>query len=159
MNAVRRSRLSGVAVALTVLAAVAGMGAAPAEAAGGNTTPGPLARDAATTKVWYHPGANQTLASDIWIFNNSNSTGLKKSVLPTTTAWPAETQEPFTYAAGGTTVVLAWTLSGGRGRIDTVDYSAATDIMTVNVDGRRQSWYGCKAANLPPIAVDGCQTS
>jgi hypothetical protein len=158
MNAVRRSRLSGVAVALTALAAVACVSAAPAEAAGGNATPGPLARDAATTKVWYHPGANQTLASDIWIFNNSNSTGLKKSVLPTATAWPVQTQYPFTYTAGGTTVMLAWTVSGSRGRIITLGYTAATDVMVVNVDGRQQSWFGCKAANLPQIAVDGCQT-
>jgi hypothetical protein len=154
MNAVRRSRLSGAVVTLTVLVTTAFAGATPANATGGKGTP--LARDTASTRVWFHPGETQSTASDLWSFDNTTSTGSRRSFLPTSTASPVQTQYPFTYQAGGTTVVLAWTASGDHGRIVTLGYTTATDVMVVTVDGRQQSWYGCQAANRPDYARAAC---
>jgi hypothetical protein len=149
--------LPGLVAAMTVLVASAFAGALPAgaaprtsTAARTSTTSGPLAREAANTRVWFHPGETPSIASDIWSFDNGSASGYRRSTLPTTTAYPIQTQQPFTYRAGGTTVLLTWTATGGSGRIVTLGYTAATDTMLVNVDGRQQYWYGCKSAQARP---------
>jgi type II secretory pathway pseudopilin PulG len=130
--------------------------ALPAAALSANTAVGPLAREAANSRVWFHPGENQTIPTDIWSFDNGSATGFKRSNLTTTTAWPAQTQSPFTYRAGGTTVELSWTVTGTYGRIVTLGYTAATDVMLVTVDGHRQLWYGCKSTGIPDAYRPSC---
>lgn len=143
--------LPGLAAALAVLILGVLTGGVPANAA-----PGPLARQSTGTRVWFHTGESQAVASDIWSFDSTTATGFRRSILPAATAEPVETQDPFTYRAGGTTVVLTWTASGGSGKIETLSYTAATDTMLVTVDGRKQSWTGCAATARPQFAANVC---
>lgn len=129
--------------AILILLAGALFGAAPAQAAG-------------PVRVWFSPGADRYTPSNIWSFDSRTGTGFRRGFIPSLTAWPVQSQYPFSYRVDGATVTLRWTVSGSLGRVTTVNYSSASDVMLVNVDGQLQYWYGCRSAGRPAYAQAAC---
>ncbi|GIF26270.1 hypothetical protein Ate02nite_90000 [Paractinoplanes tereljensis] len=108
------------------------------------------------TRIWFHQGEDQYTPSNIWSFESTTGTGFRRGFIPSRTAWPVQSQYPFTYRTSGASVVLTWTASGSLGRVTPLNYSSASDVMLVNVDGRREYWYGCRSAGRPAYAQAAC---